>query len=160
MNVAKVQVLFVYPHGNVLEKIVGEFIDVAEGRGDDPCHAAVFACGGILEAIRCGVVVSEIDRYKDCKTKMLEVDIPNIEAAENEGQKLIGTPYGLVTDCVSGGLHDITGIHCKGNGEKTVNCSETVTRYLRAGGFNVLPDTPADCITPRDLLAALNKEVI
>jgi hypothetical protein len=37
-------------------------------------------------------------------------------------------------------------------GEWTMNCSETVSRVVRAGGVNVLPGVDADCITPMDLV--------
>jgi len=147
---AKVKVLFVYAHN-----VVGEIVDFAEGKGEDPSHVAVFACGGLLEAIQPAVTVSPVDKYAVCKTRTITVEVPDIEAAEAEGQRLIGTPYGLVTDCVSGLIHDVTSRHVVFNGAGTANCSETGTRYLRAGGLDVLPGIPADCVTPKDLLLAL-----
>jgi hypothetical protein len=46
------------------------------------------------------------------------------------------------------------------SGELTMNCSETVTRILRAGGLNVLPGVNADCVTPMDLYRYLAADTV
>ena len=88
-------------------------------------------------------------------TEYIRVDIPDLGAAEAKAKHLLNTSYGLLTDCVEGAVHDLTGIVLPGNGEKTVNCSETVTRILRAGGLDALPGHEADSVTPGDLYREL-----
>jgi len=144
----KVKVLFSYPCTPF-----GEIIEAAEGKGQ-PSHAAIFMLGGILEALSNGFVKSPENAYDQFKHTIVTVDVPNIEAAEAEANKLLGTPYGYV-DCFTGGLHDLLGITIPGNGEKTVNCSEAVTRILQAGGLDIFPDFAPDNVTPADLLKKL-----
>ena len=108
-----------------------------------------------MEAIHPAVVLSLVDKYDSVEREIIEVEIADIMAAEVEAQGLIGVPYGLITDCLDGGLHDLIGYHANGNGEITVNCSETVTRILRAGGSDILPGMAADCVTPEGLYQAL-----
>jgi hypothetical protein len=145
----KVNVLFSYP---VTE--FGRIIDLVEGPGEDPSHAAIFMLGGILEALDNGFVKSPLNAYDGFKTTVLTVDVPNIEAAEAEAQRLLGTPYGWRA-CLDGGLHDLLGVTVPGNGKKTVNCSEAVTYILQAGGLDIFPDFSADNVTPADLLRKL-----
>jgi len=146
---AKVDVLFSYPVNEF-----GKIIDWAEGPGDNPSHAAIFMLGGILEALDNGFVKSPLTAYDGFKTTILTVDLPDIEVAEKEAEKLLGTPYGWRA-CLDGGLHDLLGVTVPGDGEKTVDCSEAVTRILQAGGLDIFPDFSADNVTPADLLNKL-----
>ena len=146
---AKVDVLFSYPCTPF-----GELVNLAEGAGDNPSHAAIFMLGGILEALDNGFVKSPLNAYDGFKTTILSVDVPNIEAAEKEADKLLGTPYGWRA-CIDGGLHDLLGVTVPGDGEKTVDCSEAVTRILQAGGLDIFLDFSADNVTPADLLKKL-----
>ena len=52
---------------------------------------------------------------------------------------------------------EVTDQQIPGVGEVTVNCSEAVCRILRAGGVDVLPGVYADCVTPANLLKALER---
>jgi len=142
-------VLFSYPVNEF-----GKIIDWAEGPGDNPSHAAIFMLGGILEALDNGFVKSPLTAYDGFKTTILTVDLPDIEVAEKEAEKLLGTPYGWRA-CLDGGLHDLLGVTVPGDGEKTVDCSEAVTRILQAGGLDIFPDFSADNVTPADLLNKL-----
>lgn len=91
--------------------------------------------------------------------ELIEVEVPNIEGLKDEARKLLGTPYGY-TDCVRGGVFDLLGIEVPDN-DWTMNCSETWTRLLRAGGLNVLLGVPAGDVTPARLRnAVLGKEDI
>ncbi|MBP2644285.1 MAG: hypothetical protein H6Q67_2172 [Firmicutes bacterium] len=146
---AKVDILFSYP---VTE--VGKIIDWAEGTGEDPSHTGIFMLGGILEALDDGFVKSPLNAYDGFKTTILSVDLPNIEAAEKEAEKLLGKPYGW-NACIDGGLHDLLGVTVPGDGEKTVDCSEAVTRILQAGGVDIFPDFTPDNVTPADLMRKL-----
>jgi len=147
----KVKVLFSYP---VTE--FGRIIDKVEGPGEDPSHAAIFMLGGILEALDNGFVKSPENAYDRFKHTIVTVDVPNIKAAEEEANKLLGTPYGYRA-CIDGGLHDLLGVTVPGDGEKTVDCSEAVCRILQAGGLNIFPDFSADNVTPADLLKKLQE---
>lgn len=118
-------------------------------------HVGIEILGGMLEALfDTGVTVSPLDKYADFKTECINVDLPDLEGAEQEATKLLGTSYGF-KNFTGGGLHDIIGINISGDGEKTVDCSEAVARILRAGGNNVLPNIAADNLTPNDLYKAL-----
>jgi len=147
---AKVNVLFSYPCTPF-----GDLVEAVEGKGE-PSHAAIFMLGGILEALDNGFVKSPLTAYDGFKTTILSIDVPNIKAAEAEAEKLLGTPYGY-RSCVDGGLHDLLGITVPGDGEKTVDCSEAVTRILQAGGLDIFPDFSADNVTPADLFEKLNR---
>jgi len=143
------KVLFSYP---VTE--IGKLIDWAEGPDDDPSHAAIFMLGGICEALDNGFVKSPLTAYDDFKHDIITVDLPDYKAAEKECQKLLGTPYGYRA-CIDGGLHDLLGIAVPGDGDNTVDCSEAVTRILRAGGLDIFPDFNPDNVTPADLMKKL-----
>jgi len=133
---------------------VGRIIKFFEGKGDNPTHTGIFMFDSLLEALDAGFVKSPVDEYANSRTKIVSVEVPNIADAEAEAKRLLYTPYGW-SDCVNGGIYDTTGVMLPGDGEITVNCSEAVTRILRAGGVDVLPGVYADCVTPADLLKAL-----
>jgi len=102
-----------------------------------------------------GVWLHPPDKYKDGEdAKFVIVDIPDFPAAEDEARKLLGSFYGYI-DCVNGGIETLFGKQLKGDGTITMDCSETWTRILRAGGLNILSDLEADCITPQMLYEAL-----
>jgi len=152
----KVVVIFV--HG---DSLVDQVID-AFSHGQYS-HTAIKINDGVVEALGVkddgdkypGVWLHDIAKYdNDPNVYLIEVDIPNLADAETRAQELIGTLYGYI-DCIDGGVFDTTGIQLTADGELTCNCSETVVRVLRAGGFNVLPSVRADCITPNDLYKAL-----
>lgn len=145
-----INVLFSYP-----TDIIGRVIDLAEGRGPDPCHSGIFILGGLCQALKQGFVKSPPDVYEGARHAVMTVVIKDMTAAETKAQELLGTPYGYI-DCVNGGIHDILGKVIPGDGEITVNCSEAVIRILRAGGTDPLEGVPADCVTPADLFKALN----
>jgi len=145
----KVDVLFYYGHD-----WIGKVIDAVEGKGKDPSHTGLFMFGGLLEAVKEGFVKSPATTYDGLETKIITVDVPDMEAAEVKAKALLGKRYGYI-DCVNGGLHDLTGKNVPGDGEITVNCSEAVCRILRAGGLDILPGVYADDVTPADLLKAL-----
>jgi hypothetical protein len=126
-------------------------------------HTAGLILGSTLEAQGVkdegdaypGVWLHPPDKYRDgIDAAFVTVDIPELAAAENEARKLLGTLYGLI-DCANGGVYEIFGKKIPGDGVLTVNCSETWTRILRAGGLNVLPNLEPDCVTPQMLYEAL-----
>ncbi|HWR05683.1 hypothetical protein, partial [Sporomusa sp.] len=135
---------------------------IAEVSHGDFCHTAIKILGGTLEALGMpdegdkypGVWLHAAGKYdNNPSAEFIEIDIPNMVEAEAEAIRLIGTPYGY-TDCIRGGIYDLTGKQLPGN-SITANCSETVTRVIRAGEFTVLPAVIPDDITPNDLRNAL-----
>ena len=121
-------------------------------------HVAVKALGGVLEALGVkdeedkypGVWAHSADKYdNDPNAKFVEVDVPDVEAADKWAEGIISTPYAYV-GCIDGGLHDMLGTNLPCDGQLTMNCSETVTRYLRAGKCDLLHGVYADAITPAD----------
>lgn len=149
----KAKILFVYPYN-----IIGDVVDIAEGEGLDPSHVAVFACGGLLEAVREGVVVSPANKYDGHKIEVVEVEVPFPEIGEAAGHLLQGRHYGLFTSCLSGLIRDTTGKEIAIGDDSSANCSEVGVLYLRCCGVDLFPLVPAKCITPRALLEALRKE--
>lgn len=150
-------VTLVFVGGNsTVDKVIQEF---SHG---DVTHAAIKILGSVCEAKG---MKEETDLYpgfwphdpvkydQDADAHMVVVDVPDLAGAEAEARRLIGTPYGYI-DCVRGGTYDNTGIQIPGN-DLTVNCSEAVTRILRAGGWQILNGVEADCVTPVDLYKAV-----
>ena len=147
----KVDVLFVAGHN-----AVGNLVELStESKW---AHAAIYMLGGIVEAVQPEVTVSKLniyDSYAPEDKEIITIEVPLYEQAASKANSLLGTKYGLFTDCLTGGIHDVLGIEGTGNGEITVNCSETVTRILRAGGVDVLTDHVPDAVTPEDLYQSL-----
>ncbi len=157
----KVTVIFV--KGDDKDCVVDRVID-AVSKGEYS-HVAIKILGGVVEALGekdaddkyPGVWVHNAGKYdNDPDATMVDVDLPNIARAEAEAESLIGTLYGYV-DCVNGGVYDMTGKQLPADGVITADCSETVTRILKAGGLNIFPTICPDCITPNDLYRALIK---
>ncbi|MBP2658501.1 MAG: hypothetical protein H6Q69_1533 [Firmicutes bacterium] len=125
-------------------------------------HVAIKILGGTLEALGVpdsgdkypGVWLHAADKYdNNPNAEFVEIDLPNLAAAEVEARRLIGTLYGY-GDCVRGAIYETTGIRIPGN-SITADCSETVTRVVRAGEFSVLPNFYPDDITPNKLHRAI-----
>jgi len=147
----KVNVLFSYPCTPF-----GKLVEDVEGKGE-PSHTGIILYGQIFEALGNGFVKSPLNSYGAFKHKIVTVNVPNLSHAQLEAKRLLYTPYGW-WDCFVGGLSRILKrfkINIRGNGERTVNCSEAVIRILRTGGLDVLPGVYADDVTPADLLEAL-----
>lgn len=147
-------------------------------RGDF-CHVAVKFPWGIVEALGVpekgyipGVRLSPTNKYDGKEGLTINLALPDQVAAEQEARKLLGRFYSYI-GCLEGGIYDISGIRLQpwinkistwlltrlfgmtlavNVGKWSMNCSETVTRIIRAGGLNVLPGVDADCITPMDLV--------
>lgn len=156
----KVTIIFVRgSETNLVDKIIadvsnGPFTHVAikvpgvgliESRGD-------FGPGVIPPCVR----VSSWRKYDNADTEAIDLELPDLEAARAEAEKLVGSLYGYV-DCAGGAVHDLMDIDLKGNGLVSANCSETVARVLRSGGLSILPGVEADNITPMDLKRAIDE---
>ncbi len=163
---------------NIIDRTIETF-----SKGDY-CHVAIKFPWGIVESLGVpelgfmpGVRLSPINKYDDANILAIDIKMPDQVAAERKAQNLIGRLYSYI-GCFEGGTYDITGIKLHpwivkilnwfltrflgvplsiDTGEWTMNCSETVTRILRAGGLEVLPGVDADCITPMDLVRYFNK---
>lgn len=102
-----------------------------------------------------GVWFSRRDKYDGNEhVKYVAVDVPDVDALQDEAFRLLGTLYGY-TDCISTGIKILTGEDALIDGDKTAMCSETITRLLRAGGVEVLPGLQPDQVAPVVLYWAL-----
>jgi hypothetical protein len=154
---AKVQVIFVRGENNLVDNAI------VAATGGPFVHVAIkVPCVGLIESLGKGgpgilppcVRISSWRKYTNANVKIIEIDLPNIEAAQAEAEKLIGRPYGYIEDLTTG-LRDILGINYPGDGDITDHCSETVARILRSGGQNILPGTAPDNMSPEDEEKAL-----
>jgi len=164
--------------GNIIDRTIETF-----SKGEY-CHVAIKFPWGIVESLgelelgfMPGVRMSPINKYDGADILAIDIKVPDQVAAERKAQSLIGRLYSYI-GCLEGGTYDITGVKLHpwivkifnwfftkflgvalniDTGKWTMNCSETVTRILRAGGLEVLPSVDADCITPMDLVRYFNK---
>ena len=179
---AKISIIFV--HGDTfIDKSID---DITNGKYS---HTAIKILGGVLEALGMpdagdkypGVHLHDLGKYdNNPHVEFIEVDLPDLASAEKEGRNLLGMFYSYI-GCIEGGTYDLFGINIHplinnminilitkflhipvklSSGELTMNCSETVTRILRAGGLNVLPGVNADCVTPMDLYRYLAADTV
>ena len=121
----------------------------------DITHAFIFLLDSIAEAegvkeyddIYPGFWLHPPDKYVDDEhVKIVEMDVPNLVAAQEETRRLLGTPYSY-HGCLEAAAK-MSGLDLPVDGEHTVMCSEAVTRILRAGGLCICPDNLADDVTP------------
>lgn len=153
----KVTVIFV-SGTSIVDKVIDA---VSHGKYS---HVAIKILNGVVEALGVkdqgdkypGTWIHDASKYDNNPDAIfIDVDLPDIDRAATEASTLIGKPYGYI-DCINGGVYDLTGYQLPADKGITENCSETITRILRAGGFNILPDVTADCITPNTLARAMN----
>jgi hypothetical protein len=98
----------------------------------------------------------DIHKYDSQPVAFKNVNVPNIEDALAFAESKVGTPYGLLTSCVLGGIHDLTGLSIDlGDYDFSMDCSEYAAQIIRAGGLNIDPSVPDACITPRELYVNL-----
>lgn len=131
---------------------------IQKASGSEYCditHAFIFLLDSIAEAegvkeyddIYPGFWLHPTDKYEgDEHTKIVELDVPDIAAAQEEARRLLGTPYSY-HGCLEAAAK-LSGLSLPVDGECTVMCSEAVTRILRAGGLCICPDNQADDVTP------------
>lgn len=146
----KTKILLVYPHD-----IVGKFIDVFQGYGEDFAHAAIVMADDngkpwVWEAIRGGFRKTEVALYADKKYMEYSIDIPDLPSALCKANELLGNDYGYLS-CVEGAVYDFTGITVSQGGEESTNCSESVVIIVRSGNGELCGDVPASCVTPEKL---------
>ena len=122
----------------------------------DISHTYIYLFDSILEAEGVkqysdpypGVWLHPADKYDgNPHAKTVEIDLPDLAAAQSKARELIGTLYGY-SDCIVTATKFLTGYNIFSGGELTMHCSETVTRILRAGGLPVCPGLQADEVSP------------
>jgi hypothetical protein len=157
--------------GRIRLVLVGgdSFLDqVIEGvEKSDKSHVAGYLFDSVLEAT--GLKEPD-DPYPGCwlhdprkydgnpEATFFYIDVPDLEAAMVEARRLIGRPYDVIA-CAKGGMKELFDTNSAGN-RFAVNCSETWTRILQAGGTDLWPGVAPDCITPghfRDYQMSLAK---
>ena len=120
----------------------------------------------LLEAIRPEVTLSEGNKYdSELNLAIVDIQVPDeLYFILEDTVHILGSshiPYGLGTDCINDGLHDAGELIHKGcrnvlakqyselvNCEKTMNCSETLTRALRSIFPKYMKEEDANCVTP------------
>ena len=121
----------------------------------DITHAFIFLFDSIAEAegvkeyddIYPGFWLHPPDKYAgDEHVKIVELDVPDLAAAQEGARRLLGTPYSY-HGCLEAEAK-LSGLALPVDGEHTVMCSEAVTRILRASGLCICPDNLADDVTP------------
>ena len=121
----------------------------------DITHAFIFLFDSIAEAegvkeyddIYPGFWLHPPDKYAgDEHVKIVELDVPDIAAAQEETRRLLGTPYSY-HGCLEAAAK-LSGLDLPVDGELTVMCSEAVTRILRAGGLDACSGMDPDMVTP------------
>ena len=139
------------------DTVIDKVIEGASGsQYADISHTFIYLLNSIVEAEGVkqyadpypGVWLHPPGKYDgDGHVKIVEIDVPDLPAAESKARELIGTLYGY-TDCIVTATKFLTGHNIFSGGEGTMHCSETVTRILRAGGVSVCPELQADEVSP------------
>jgi hypothetical protein len=128
-------------------------------------HVAIKILNSTLEAFATclegdlypGVWLHEPDRYDYYQSAVfVNVEIPDLKAAEKMARRLLGAVYGY-SDLLNSGIYNLTGVSLPGTGKYAVICSEAVVMILRAGGLNILPGVSADSISPMNLFNAVSR---
>lgn len=154
---AKLTVIFTGNNENKFSKLISK---VTKG---EYTHVAIKILDSVAEAFASciegdpypGFWLHEPNRYDKYQSAVfVDVEIPDLKAAEKQARHLLGTAYGY-TDLVNAGVYNLTGKSLPGTGKYTVICSEAVVMILRSGGLNILPGVNADSISPMDLYRAL-----
>lgn len=135
------------------DSTVDKLIQTVEGGKET--HVAGIMLGSIAEAtglkekhdLYPGFWLHDPTKYdNNPDATFYNVEVPDIEAANEEVRRLIGTPYGY-SDCLKYALHKCTGVDMPDN-TLSVDCSEAYTRIFRAGGLNIFPDLSPDEVSP------------
>lgn len=134
------------------DTLTGEIIQ--KFTGGQWSHVAIIDDDILIEAMPPLVTISSIHRYESFKTEIVEIYVPDIEAALAKAKSLVDKPYAVI-GCIEGGLHDVFDIQLPGDGEKTINCCELAIRSIRAGGSKLREEISADCWTPQRLYAEI-----
>lgn len=126
--------------------------------GGNKSHVAGLLFDGVYESTAFkeeadpypGVWLHNPSKYtNNLNAEFVEVEVPDIESLQTEARRLLGTPYGYV-DCIRTGLYEMFGIVITDNAYP-MDCSETWTRLLRAGGLDILSEVQAGCISPEKM---------
>jgi hypothetical protein len=153
----KAKLLFVYPpYGDMF----GEIIDIGESIGTAdlttkllPCHVAIFSNGQLLEAIVPTVQFSPVNKYDNWTRKEVEVDVPNLAAAEAWSLLQVGRMYSFPS-CLEAEYFALTGKIIAYQDGGTM-CSQLGIEWLRIAGLIIFGDKPSKLIRPSNLLNEL-----
>ena len=139
------------------DTVIDKVIEGASGsQYADISHTFIYLLNSIVEAEGVkqyadpypGVWLHPPAKYDgDSHAKFIDVDVPDVPAAESKARELIGTLYGYV-DCLATVSKFLADCNLIPGSDRTMHCSETVTRILRAGGVSVCPELQADEVSP------------
>jgi hypothetical protein len=124
-----------------------------------PSHAGIVIDGIFYEALASGFIGNNLLRYarNNIQVYRLMVDNPdNIEKGLAELKSLFGKDYSPAA-LVNGAAYSILGKELPDVDSKGGDCSEMVTRVLRAFGFDIAGQTEAANITPNILIGYVDR---
>lgn len=129
-------------------------------------HIFIMLGGGTLEALGereagdtyAGVWVHNKNKYKgNPYARFFEVEVPDYESAYAKAGSLVGKPYGYF-DCIRTLYFNTFGTQCDIMDETAMDCSETATRIMRAGGLDILPGIIPGCVDPTRFIKAIRED--
>jgi hypothetical protein len=153
---SKARFLFKYPApGDAMGELIdfGESVTSNTTLTDLPSHAAYVSKLGIYEALYPAVVLSPLNAYDNIRHKIIEIDMPDLEAAEAYAAEQVGKPYSFLS-CAEAELYALTGKLINAQQDGT-DCSQLDINIGRVGKLAVLGSEPAALIRPSDLFNEL-----
>ena len=118
-----------------------------------PSHAGLKVDGIYRESLASGFVATPLSQYEHDEVRIVDLDVEDdklVEAGMDAFERYWGCAYGWLA-LISGMIYTATGKETWSDGEESMDCSEVVTRILRAFGFDIEGDVEADSITPKIL---------
>lgn len=161
-NLVRIEVIF-FSSNHWYSKIIKWFCNLFRKDKKDsfvPSHVGINVNGKFREALTSGFVQTKLSNYKKENIRKFisyRADEQSIKAGLKEFNNCWGKPYGWLA-LLSGAIYTITNKQTYSDGEDTMDCSEAVTRILRAFGYNICENVEPDSITPEILYEELKEK--
>lgn len=123
-----------------------------------PTHTGIIEQGKFCEALASGFVGENIKRYQPENVriyKLVVTDPDKISAGDEMFNSLLGTNYSLDA-LICGAAYTLLHKELPDKANEG-DCSEDVTRILRAYGFEIEGDAPCSSVTPNILIGDIDK---
>ena len=161
-NLVRIEVIF-FSSNHWYSKLIKWFCDLFRKNKQDsfiPSHVGININGKFREALTSGFVQTKLSNYKKETIRKFisyRADEQSIKAGLKEVNKCWGKPYGWLA-LISGAIYTVTNKQTYSDGEDTMDCSEAVTRILRAFGYSICGNVEPDSITPEILYEELKEK--
>lgn len=155
----------VFTHGTSL---FSKAIETVEQLGEDiygdngveflPTHTGIVEQGKFCEALASGFVGEDLKRYQPENVriyKLVVTDEDAVKAGDEMFNSLLGTNYSADA-LICGAAFTLLKMELPDK-ENEGDCSEDVTKILRAYGFEIEGNTPCSSITPNVLIGDIDK---